>query len=218
MRSLVVLCLIGILISASFAQSAPRPACPTVSVLGPPGVPKPGKPVPFEATVKGEVDGLDLRFLWTAKDGAIATGQGTSKVGVYWPDWCFSLLVTVQVTGLPAGCPSTASEVAGVSHCRPTEAVLIDEFVGPLSKITTARMDKIGLAVAKDPLARLYVVISGKPRSPRSYIRSKRAVLAKKLAHSRGPDSYRVVYVDSDKGDDRIKLWLVPAGARDPEP
>ena len=48
-------------------------------------------------------------------------------------------------------------------------------------------------------------------------IKQKKTALLKGISTKLGEDT-RVKFVDSDKGDDKVVFWLVPAGADNPVP
>ncbi|MFZ1700179.1 MAG: Ig-like domain-containing protein [Pyrinomonadaceae bacterium] len=98
------------------AESNRSSACPKISVTGPAGIPERGKPIPFTATVTGEIPkGAIYRWSITG-GGEIADGQGTLSLRVWMPDDGSNLTATFEVIGLKSGCPATASETFGISH------------------------------------------------------------------------------------------------------
>lgn len=108
-----------ILIVAVFAAMASGQECPTLSVTGPAGIVEPGENVSFYLSAKPEGISKDLIFVWTVSGGKII-GSNDKDILEVRPERHFNkaTTVTVTVTGLPEGCPLTASESFSVT-CDP---------------------------------------------------------------------------------------------------
>src|SRR5688572_29461512 len=114
------------LASVEFSFAQPPANCPTISVSSPAGITQPGEKFVFTGTVEGDVP-ENLSFQWEVTGGKVTEGQGTLKISVdaEWLDGA-RITVTLNVVGLPEGCPKSASATAGVTG--PHIPVLVDEF------------------------------------------------------------------------------------------
>lgn len=85
--------------------------CPTFSVTGPAGIVEPGENVSFYLSAKPEGVSKDLSFVWTVSGGKII-GRNDRPILNVRPEKYFNkdTTATVTVTGLPEGCPVTASD------------------------------------------------------------------------------------------------------------
>jgi hypothetical protein len=198
------------------AQDQTGSNCPTVSVTGPSGVIPAGEISTYKASIdrKGKV--LKLEYVWSVSSGNIVAGQGTSRIEVRESNGS-CITATVEIKGFPESCPSTASEFAcGDPAPQPTK---LDEFVGSLAKVRTERFIEAFNKAKDDSYAQVYIFISGARRNPESSIRKKRQILMKHITITCRYDTQRVTFVDVDnKQDDRVTIWLVPAGANPPNP
>jgi hypothetical protein len=158
---------------------------------------------------------LKLEYVWSVSSGTIVAGQGTSQIEVREPNGS-CITATVEIRGFPESCPSTASEVAcGDPAPQP---IKLDEFVGALAEVRSERFIEAFNKAKQDSFAQVYVLISGARRNPASSIRKKREILMKRITITCRFDPQRVTFVISDKHDDRVAIWLVPAGANIPIP
>ena len=74
------------------------------------------------------------------KNAEIVSGQGTPDVRIKMPG--DRITVSVIIGGIREGCPVMASETVS-SHFWPSEAVLLEDFQGPIAKFDKARIDKV---------------------------------------------------------------------------
>ncbi len=88
--------------------------CPKIAVIGPSGITPPGDVMTFQADVRGSASTFTYR--WTVSTGTIESGQGTPEIAVRTDRSMTGGNVTasVDVSGFPADCPSTASEIVPV--------------------------------------------------------------------------------------------------------
>jgi hypothetical protein len=77
--------------------------CPSITVTG---VAEEGPSALFSANVTSLNE--NLSYVWTVSAGTITTGQGTLQISVAAADGG-SVTATVEVGGVPASCPATAS-------------------------------------------------------------------------------------------------------------
>ena len=197
-------------------QQASDPRCPQISVMGPSGIPDFKKPIVFVATVGDEMQKFNPTYVWTTSTGEIVDGQGTLTVSVLHNDPRFSLTVTLEVKGLPEHCPNAASE-AMIIDPAPV-AIKLDEIIGSLAKVPVERFVAAFKQAKDNPTAQVYIFISGSRRNPQSSIKRKRDIMMKHIPITCQYDTQRVTFIDSGKQDDRVTIWLVPAGANSPTP
>lgn len=197
------------------AQEKLNSDCPMISVTGPSGLVSPGQLAMFSAQIDNKANNFTLEYEWSTSVGKIVTGQGTSRIEVVMP--AHSLTVTLEVKGLPSNCPNIASE--SMSWDPTPIPIKLDEFIGSLTKVRTERFIEAFNKAKDDSYAQVYILISGARRNPKSSIRKKRQVLMKHITVTCRYDTQRVTFVDVDnKQDDRVTIWLVPAGANPPTP
>jgi hypothetical protein len=137
------------LASFSFGQGDENPGCPKLSVIGPSVPPKRGETGTFTLNHGGAGKDLKLDYMWAISSGEITSGQGTSILTVR-----FShrdpVTATVQVKGLPEGCPNTWSENTGCD-LGPPKAERLEIFTGPIAVKDKPRFNKIIQALRDDP-------------------------------------------------------------------
>lgn len=194
------------------AQEKVDSNCPTINVIGPSGLTAPGEISTYTASVDTKGKELKLEYVWSVSKGSIVSGQGTSMIEVREP----CVTVTVEIKGFPESCPSTASEWACGNP--PPQPVKLDEFIGSLAKVRTKRFVEVFKEAEEDRYAQVYIFISGTRRNPKSSVRKKRQILMRHITVTCRFDPQRVTFVDSDKRNDRVTIWLVPAGASLPTP
>src|SRR5687768_17287256 len=102
-------------LSILFAFGSASGQCPTISVVGPPGLTLPGEKMVYRAEV-GPL-GARLGYSWSTDKGTIVEGQGTPTITVIAEHHLGGqiLTATVQISGLPNSCMPTASETAGIA-------------------------------------------------------------------------------------------------------
>jgi hypothetical protein len=182
--------------------------CPTISLTGPSGITEPGGTITFNATVQPA--SKDLKYEWSISDGKLLRGEGTLSIEVETPKRDYNITATIEVRGLPAGCPKYESETAGMTiHYR---VELLDEFRGPVTAKEKLRFKSVEIRLRNEPDFRVVVVLYYKNTRQREA--DKRMFL--KYIHS--AVKARVVFVNGpDRGDGpSIRVWLVPSGASDP--
>jgi hypothetical protein len=185
--------------------------CPKLAVFGPSGFVKPGEIGTYVARIDTLGRQYDLRYKWTVTDGTIVSGQGTEKIGVRNPTG-WTTTVTLEVGGLPVGCPNDVSETA--VYDPPIESKKLSELSGSL---TGANFSGVVDAMKGDPNAHLYIIMSGSKRNRVQSLDRKRKTILAKLVPSLGGSS-RITFVLKTETDDQTVIWLVPQGATPPNP
>ena len=193
---------------------APKCTCPPLSVSGPAGITQPGESMTFTASSSG-----DVTYNWTVSAGSIESGQGTPSITVRTtPDMAGSnVTATVTIGGLPAACANSSCQTSasdtGPVAAKPT-AVPVDEYGALKDDDVKARIDNFYIQLNNSPSARGYVIIYGTP----AQIRRQRTQINKAIAF-RKYDASRITFVDGpNNGSQMVKLWMVPAGAENPNP
>ncbi len=112
--------------------------CPLITVSGPAGITKPGDPMTFTAYTSALPP--NVKKMWEVTGGEILRGQNIDQIKVAWkPN--YTVTATLNVTGLPEGCPSTFSESAAVTiHWAPR---LLYRSEGSSNKVSSAPFQTI---------------------------------------------------------------------------
>ncbi len=197
-----------------YAQATDNSICPTVSVSGPAGFVEPNNPATFTVNVDTKGKELNLEYIWSISAGEIISGQNTPTLTVKQPDG--NLTVTVEVKGLPDGCPNTDSETAGGVDLPP-QAEKLDEFSGSFARINKAGFKKIIAAVQNDQNAQLYICKKYKDDFSKIKI-DKTSDKVKNYLLKAGIEADRIVFVDFPAKTGSLEFWLVPVGATPPSP
>ena len=94
-----------------FAQTDAAKICPKLEITGPSGITRPVAAATY--TIKAANKGTDLKpeFLWFISSGEIISGQNTPSITVRFGN--NGVTATVEIRGLPEGCPNMASENSG---------------------------------------------------------------------------------------------------------
>lgn len=187
--------------------------CGDLNVDGPSGITNPGDTMTFTATVTG---GPDVTYNWSVSAGTIESGQGTSSIVVRTTKEMENSNVTASVelggTDPKCGCEKSGSATGPVAGLPKVE--LIDEFGKMVDDDVKARIQNFYVRLNNEPTARGIIVNYGTPAEIRNRKRQiEKAIDFLKL------DKSRVTFVDGpDQGNGIVtKLWLVPAGAEDPQ-
>lgn len=207
---------VSVFASSAMSQETPDANCPTVVVNGPSGNVGGGERATYVAKVDGKSLPTFLEYVWSASDGKIVSGQGTSQVEVMVPGGG-GITVTVEVKGFPTGCNNRASE-SSFGDPRP-QAVKLYEFVGAVTK-TRAKLAAQATEIAKnDRNARLTIFLyGGEGRNSAKFVKDKTNTLLKYYVPICGYDAGRITIVHIPRTNDRVSIWLVPAGADSPTP
>jgi hypothetical protein len=161
----------------------------------------------YSVRVDGK-ENFDLKYRWSISYGTIVSGQGTEKIEVRQPNE--SVTATVEIDGLPAGCPNTASETSPREWLP--QAVKLAEFRAFSDRVDVGRIDMIVARVIDSPGAQLYVFMAHKDCARAE---SEENELRYALG-SKGIDVDRIKVVRDCNGDGPIQFWLVLPGATPP--
>lgn len=216
MSRLVLLIAALVLSCGTVAAQNPAPdVCPTISVVGPAGITRPGEKFVFTGAVDGIVP-KNVSFRWEVSSGKITEGQGMLKISVDadWNSGGTSITATLAVLGLPDGCPRSASgSVAVTLHHTP---VSIDEFGRLADGAIRKRLDKFFAELDNNPNNQGYIILYGTEREMNA-----RERLITDGINFRNYDRSRITILRAGKhesGAVYIKLYRLPPGAENPAP
>jgi len=216
MRSVFeIVALVFVVCGFAFGQT---PNCPKISLDTYGGVAMPGEKIPFKVTVGTTVDHSKLEYVWTLDKGTILSGQNTGAIVVKLPEddpYSIKVNTTVTISGLPEGCTNSFSDLFAV--VIEPNATKLDEFSGPLSKISQQRIKKIIDAIKADENSQLFVFIYGSERNRKRSFNQKRAFIIDQMKRA-GVDPTRVTFEFSESGTENVIIWHVPPGVRNPLP
>lgn len=191
--------------------------CPTVSITEQidPAIGK--REVTFSASVKSLVSG-NVEYVWYTDNGTIINGQGTDTITVRAnPDTNeFTPTVTVELGGLAEGCNASDSETAMI-FCRPLPR-LIDSFDLKDISITSERLNNLISEIEVSSTGTVSIIIYSKGESPSKSVKKKEAFIKKYLSDKKIADDRISIINSPDSEIDRIKIFIVPAGAESPLP
>ena len=123
------------------------------------------------------------------------------------------MTATVIVSGLPAGCKNTASEVYEfIIDPGPIE---LGEIAGSGYTIDKRLLSNIERETRENPNAQLYVALQFEVGTSDNFMRRIRTRIANQLKKTM-IDKNRITFVMADKGDKSIRFWLIPPGADNP--
>lgn len=198
---------------------APPPApapCPAIQLTGPKGPIGPGETLRYSTRVDQQGTGYYIEFKWTTNPAGINfAGQGGPEIEFERPAGNRnSVMVTVEVMGLPAHCPRTASE--GTSWTPTPQPRMLDQFLGPLTTITDQRMRRITSSLRGQPGAMLFVVLEYDLDTGEAAAKQKGTLVASLLKKALVDDK-SVSYALGKTSRERVQFWLVPQGAEYPK-
>lgn len=208
---MIPLCLlIFACLTHSFGQDR-KPECPSIDVIGPPGIAKPDDKITYAAKVGRSGDISDLKYHWTSSGGEIVAGQGTSAIEIRLPQHT-GLTVTVEISGLPKDCPMTASESAIWDHAP--EAVRIGAIHS--AEQFTEKLKEFADELARNPSDQGYIIIGYRPDAPAAEINARENRIIENFRPLFGYHPPPITLVRWDGKIDIVELWRIPPGAENP--
>ena len=184
--------------------------CPTLSVIGPPGLTDRGDSMTFRL----EDARSDLRYSWTVNAGTIIKGQGTPVIVVATDKSIevVNITATVEVEGLRFDCLKSAS---GSAPLVPTIVcgLVIDEWEGLKPNDERGRLDSFFAELSNNPLNTGIVVLRVTEKE-RFDSGNKRLQFVVKHIKFRRFDLNRIWFVlDRSEYGLRTAVYRVPPGA-----
>ena len=195
----------------TFAQAVTKPDCPAIELFGPSGNTAPGDPIKYSVKVDANGGALNIEYVWSVSSGEIISGQGTSEILIKGVSDIGNLTTTVKIEGLREGCPNAESESMFIDP--PPQAQLIETFRGRLQEKDKTRLDKFVAALETDPSARGVIFFGGTP----ARIKANKRILMELAPTCRFSVAPRITLVDLDRQNEFLELWIVPAGANEPD-
>jgi len=202
----------------TFAQTNETSPCPTISVMGPAGIPSSDEAIVFTVSLSKEADKFNPKYNWTISGGEIIEGQGTQVISVSAPKFFTgeSLRATVELANLPKECGTvTASETAFMAICYSHRQV--DEFSMPASRIDKARLENLVVELENNPSANGYIIEKFAKKTSEKVVREKIQKITEYLVKERQIEKERIVILTAMSNENLTQYFIVPPGASPPE-
>jgi len=214
-NTLLILSFLLFFASGVYAQTNQTSNCPTVDVSGG-GAIEAGEPMTFTATVEN-YDLSKLTFKWKVSGGEILEGQDTQIIKVSTKKYSrINITATVEIKGLPEGCPAIDSETGSVGcKCSP---ILYDEFSIPTSMIDKARLDYLVSELAKEAVSHIVIIEYFKRTTLESAVKRKIRKITDYLINQKKLEKSRFTISVGESDENRTRFWIVPPGADNPTP
>jgi hypothetical protein len=197
-----------ILLVGLMAVHAQKPACPEWYLIGPDGI---GVSREYKVGFKDPgQDPKNYAYQWTVSQGQLIAGQSTNRITVSFDTY---VTVMVRLSGLPPGCPNTASESMVIDPApSPT---LIDKYGRISWKAEMKRINLLLPELSRDPNAQIVFLFTMTPYQSEDYAK-KRVTRVLELLRKNGlePQQFRLRIEAGTKLYTRI--YSVPAGAQIP--
>lgn len=191
-------------------------ACPEIAVTGPSGITSPGDSMEYKAQISGDVRG-SVRYEWTVSAGQIIEGQGTLAIKVRAPETePTGLTATINIEGLPGGCPASASETAQVAAIL--DPVLVDEFVSEGLQLEKGRLEAASSTLKERPDGVLYIIEHFPPNTSGFDIRAKQRKLSEFLTEYTKLNEKSLKIVTATGPEFRTRIYRIVSGSEFPEP
>jgi len=210
----LLFCFVLFFAFAVSAQTNQSLSCPKIDVSGG-GITNPGEPTTFTANVEG-YDLSKLSFKWTISTGEILQGQDTPTITVLQKEDNENLTATVEIKGLPEGCPATASETGAV--CRCVKAILFDEYGKIFFSNEKAKLDNVAAQLLEDKNSSVYFIIYLTNKQKPAGIKTRQANIQKYLMETHKIPKDRITFILSDWKIYWTKIFIVLFGADAPQP
>lgn len=190
--------------------------CPAVKVTCLDSV-MPGEGLTFSVEVDTAASAVKNTFRWELSAGTITEGQGTPSLKVDSSGANVrEVTATVDVTGLPAACARKASCTTAVPQII---GCGLDEYGNIHFEDEMARLDNFAIELQNDPTASGYILCYGGRVGYEGEARRRCDRARKYVSEVRDIPADHIVTVDGGFREDlTVRLVLVPAGAKPPEP
>jgi hypothetical protein len=210
----VLISLLTIALSLVFVSAQTPSDCPTISVTSPPGIVL--KTPAFTAEISGKVP-ENTSLNWNVSKGRILDGQGTKRILIdYEPEgYEYSITATLEVGGLPAGCPNKVSEMYSVV-IDPGPELLADETL--TSSFYQSTLSKTIHRLKEDSNAYLYIIEYRPREATPAELKKRIGEIAKFLKQALRQDSPFFKLVIVPRPDKRVRIYLIAPGVNDPNP
>jgi hypothetical protein len=188
--------------------------CPTVTVNGPAGITNPNETAVYWTSIEPNQNPNVLTYRWTISSGEIISGQDTNTVAVRFP--VGSITVTVEVFGLPRGCPATASESSVWDPIQ--EAIRI----GGMSNTKAPNLEVVRRfrdELKANPNNQGFIFLAYPPNLPKVKLAARENVIRDLMTKERLMSDFggsRITLVQATSKRDITEFWRVPPGASNP--
>lgn len=200
--------------SLGLGQESAKSPCPTISVDGPSGIVDIGQTAVFSLHIVGATDTTRYEYMWTLSTDRKFEGQGTTTITIPIRNNS-SLTASVDVKGLPAGCPTIASEVYSVD--RDPGAEKLGTIPTTSLRVSKHILTYVKSKVFQDPYGKLYIALQFPKGTSQKTMERSRQRLADQLKGSKIPLK-RIMFALFDNNNRETIFWIVPAGASLPLP
>jgi hypothetical protein len=204
-RILRALTLAMICCAVAYSQ-IPNPQCPTVSVTGPGNLTRPGSVMTFTANVPNDYHGS---YKWSVSEGVIERYRDKPLIYVRVPSDTNtpSITVTVELNGLSAGCPGTASETGYVDTGG--DPMVVDTYGRLSASDEKARLANVSNELAKNPNMAAFIVLRVPKRAKRAAYNARVKTITTLFRSLRvGKNKY--LFVDAGNGELSTTIYLMP--------
>jgi len=215
MRKFLILTILTLLASVdTLAQRNEDPYCPPIYVNGPAGLTPPGGLATFTTTIGDQARNYNPQYRWTVSTGKIVGGQGTLSIRVKMPEDVQGITASVEVLGLPEGCPAMASGETPSGDRPPAELIAA---LSSVNEIDLGTLDSIEKSVQANPNSQVFVIAVFERTTAKTKTVETLNRLREILTSTQQIESDRITFLTgfADKG--RVKIYLVPPGADNPD-
>jgi hypothetical protein len=201
-------------VSVGFAQSG-KPDCPTINVYGPAGITPPGEPAKFTVELKGTIPD-NVEYKWKLSTGKILEGQGTNAITMVYDRDGSPVSATVELSGLPDGCPNNATDTLFYDITPVPE--LVAEGSIAVTSIDKVRLDKLAAELIANPGYQGYMIEYFPSRTTEKTIDSKTRAIRQYLKKSIDESRITIVIDTDSSAKPMTRYYIVPPGAMNPTP
>ena len=169
----------------------------------------PGEPVKYTSELKGTIP-PNIKYRWSIDKGRIVDGQGTPVLTVIFQNaGDANVTATLDVIGLPRGCPNRVSELYAIAI--DPGFIVVDEFTIAVTKIDKKRLDHLFSSRANDDF--VYIIEYFPPKTSQRTIDRKLRLTSDYLTiRKKIPGSEFKILTGRDSPL-RTKYYLVPPGS-----
>ena len=167
-----------------------------------------------------------LKYAWkvTPSSAKVINGLGTATLNVDSTGLGGQRITATLTVDDGSADPACAQTVQAVSVIAPIEKKVIvarefDECNNCTFDDQKARLDNLAVELQNDPSTRGYILAYGGRMSPIGQVEKLMSRAREYLVTQRGIDASRLVIVNGGfREEDSVELWVVPSGARPPQP
>ena len=209
MRKLVMPALLfSIVCVAVDGQNPDLKGCPSFEVIGPIG--------PLRSNEQGtftlSINSPELyKYVWKLSSGKIVSGQGTTSIRFAAGSINSTATGTVEIIGLPYGCPSHASETN--PPYDPPNVILVEELEVQTTKLDIAAIEVFFNDLNDHPEETGAFIAFHTGKAPSVKAKAKIHLIKSYLLKRKSEVKNRVVFKIARSDQDIIKLYRVPRGA-----